>query len=91
MNGRDARGMGGKKQDSSHLPLGMGVDISLNAYEVCRLGRGLLTFLGGLGAPALPHMVISFAYSTTVPVEAVFPRTIKNTNGLFIYFFIYSQ
>jgi len=47
-----------------------------------------LRFLGGLGAPALPHSVISFAYNTTVPLEVIFPQAIENTNGLFIYFFM---
>jgi hypothetical protein len=69
--------------------LGMGVEISIIGY-VDRAGA-FFSFLGGLGAPALPHMVISFAYSTTAPAEAVLPRANKNTNGLFIYFFIYSQ
>jgi hypothetical protein len=35
--------------------------------------------------------VISFAYNTTVPLEVVFPRAIENTNGLFIYFFIFGE
>jgi hypothetical protein len=35
--------------------------------------------------------VISFAYNTTVPLEVDSPRAIENTNGLFIYFFIFGE